>query len=107
MGYIRHTTMNSPRDSLDELLAAWRVQPRRDPQFRARVWAKVQAARSPASWPGYVRGHAVAIGGALALALMFGAMGGRSQARARAAAESERLASAYVEALDARNMRMP
>lgn len=107
MGYIRYTTMNSPRDSLDELLAVWHVRPRRDPQFRARVWARVQAARSPSSWPGYVRGHAAAIAGALALALMLGAMGGRSQARARVAAESERLASAYVEGLDARNMRMP
>jgi lipopolysaccharide biosynthesis regulator YciM len=43
----------------------------------------------------------------LALAVVLGAVGGRSQARARAAAESERLASAYVQSLDARGMTMP
>jgi len=99
--------MNSPRDSLDQLLSAWRVQPRREPQFRTQVWARIVAARPTDSWAGYLRGHAAAVAGGLALALVLGAVGGRTQARARAAAESERLATSYVQALDARSMRMP
>ena len=43
----------------------------------------------------------------VALAVVLGAFGGRSQARARVAAESERLANSYVQGLDARAMKMP
>ncbi len=99
--------MNSPRDSLDELLGAWRVRPSRDPQFRARVRERLRAAPTPASWSGYVRGHAGVIAAVMAVAVVLGAVGGRSQARAHVAADSDRLASAYVQALDARTMRMP
>ena len=63
----------------------WRVVPTRAPQFRAEVWA---------------------VAGALALAVVLGAVGGRSQARALAAAESARLASAYVQGMDARAIVM-
>jgi hypothetical protein len=99
--------MNSPKDSLDQVLSAWRVRPRRDEQFRTQVWARIAAGRPAESWTGYLRGHAGAVAGVLALAVVLGAIGGRSQARARVAAESDRLATTYVQALDARSMRMP
>ena len=99
--------MKSPPDPLDPLLATWQVHPPRTPEFRRQVWARIQAVGTPATWPGYVRLHAGVIVGALAVAVMLGALGGRSQARARVAAESEQLASAYVQGLDARSMRMP
>ena len=89
------------------MLKAWRVVPAGAPQFRAEVWVRIGRAGKPESWPGYLRGHTAAVAGALALAVVLGAVGGRSQARARAAAESERLASAYVQSLDARGMTMP
>ena len=102
--------MNSSRESLEQLLPVWRVQPRRDPQFRAQVWERIAEAQRtgavPVSWTGFARGHAAMVVGALALALVAGAIGGRSQARARVAAESARIATAYVQSLDARSMAM-
>lgn len=99
--------MKSSRDPLDDVLATWRVQPRRDAPLRARVAARLAAGKPAESWTGYLRGNAAAVSGLLALAVVLGAIGGRSQARARAAAESERLANAYVQALDARTMLKP
>ena len=93
-------------DSLSHMMKDWRVVPKRAPQFRAEVWARVGGAKKTESWPGYLRGHAAAVAGALALAVVVGAVGGRSQARALAAAESARLASAYVQGMDARAIVM-
>jgi hypothetical protein len=53
-----------------------------------------------------LRGHIAVVAGAVAVALVGGAGGGRSQARALAAAESARLASAYVQGMDARAIVM-
>ena len=47
------------------------------------------------------------LGGALALALVVGALSGRERARSRVAAESAQLAAAYVQGLDARSMTTP
>ena len=96
-----------PNDPLSRLLKAWRVAPPSTGRFRAEVWARVGGAGQAESWAGYLRGHPAAVAGALALAIVLGAMGGRSQARARAAAESERLAHSYVQGLDARAMKLP
>ena len=99
--------MKSPEEdgSLTRALADWRVAPRRDPQFRTAVWARIEAARSAPSWNGYARRHAPALAGALAVALVLGAWVGREQARARVAADRDVIARAYVQALDARTMR--
>lgn len=94
-------------DPLSRVLKDWRVAPARAPQFRAEVWARIGSAGKAESWAGYLRGHPAAVAGALALAVVLGAVGGRSQARARAAAESERLAHSYVQGLDARAMKLP
>ena len=89
-------------DSLSRVLQDWRVVPARAPQFRAEVWARIGARKEAESWIGYLRGHIAVVAGALALAVVVGAVGGRSQARALAAEESARLASAYVQGMDAR-----
>jgi hypothetical protein len=101
--------MNSPEknDPLDSALGGWQVRPPRDPGFRGRVWARIEAAKAPVTWPRYVRTHPVAMAGGLAAALVVGAISGREQAQARAAAASSQLAANYVQAMDARLMKMP
>ena len=86
-------------------LAAWRIKPSRNPQFRAAVWARVEAGRRDGSWRGYARAHAPVLAGALAAAVVAGAWIGREQARARVAADRAAIATQYVRALDARTMR--
>jgi outer membrane lipoprotein SlyB len=97
--------MNLPQDSLSRTLAAWRVGPRRDPQFRAAVHARI-AGGAGTSWAAFARAHAPLVAGALAVAMVLGALTGREQARARVAADNGRIASAYVQSLDARAMAM-
>lgn len=101
--------MNSPdsSDTLSRLLDAWRLEPPRDPRFRAAVSARLHPDARRAAWPDYLRAHAGAVAVTLVLAVVAGALTGREQARARLAAERERLAASYVQALDARAMAMP
>ncbi|MSU48119.1 MAG: hypothetical protein EXS37_03355 [Opitutus sp.] len=98
---------SEPPDSLSRTLASWQVEPTRQPQFRAEVWARIHAAAVPPPWQVFARQHAGLVGGALALAVVAGGLLGHERARARAAAESAQLANAYVQRLDARSMRMP
>ncbi|MEY4939098.1 MAG: hypothetical protein RIQ93_833 [Verrucomicrobiota bacterium] len=100
--------MNSPEtfDTLARVMRAWRLQPPRNPEFRAGVWQRLRAGQ-PLSWAGYVRAHAAPVAATLALAVAVGALTGREQARARVAAERAELAASYVKALDARSMVMP
>jgi hypothetical protein len=94
-------------DFLPKTLATWQVQPPRHPQFRAAVWARLEAGRQPAAWTGYFRRHTSVVVGTVALAIVAGALGGREHAQARIAADNQRMAAAYVEALDARLMQTP
>lgn len=96
---------SKPDESLSRTLADWRVTPPRDPQFRTTVWARIEAARRAPSWAGYVRLHAPAMAAALTIAVVLGAWIGREQARTRVEADRNEIASAYVQALDARTMR--
>lgn len=100
--------MNSPEtnDFLSRALADWRVAPPRNPQFRAAVRGRIEAARAVVSWPGYARAHAVVVAGALGLAVLVGGWVGREQAQARVAAKRAEMATAYVQSLDARAMTM-
>ena len=100
--------MNAPQsnDPLSRVLKEWRVAPPRTAEFRTDVWVRIGARKEAESWIGYLRGHIAVVAGALALAVVVGAVGGRSQARALAAAESARLASAYVQGMDARAIVM-
>lgn len=99
--------MNSSPDPLDPVLGAWRVQPTRQPEFRAQVWSRVAAAGQPENWARFARAHPAVVSGALGVALVVGALSGREQARAHTVAESNKLAAAYVQSLDARTMTLP
>ena len=94
-------------DSLSRALAGWRVAPGRNAEFRAAVWARIEAARSAVSWPGYARAHAAVLAGAMALAIIGGGWAGTERAQARVAAERAEIVNAYVQSLDARTMTMP
>jgi hypothetical protein len=94
-------------DPLSRTLADWRVAPRPHPQFRAAVWARIDTARGAASWSSFTRAHLAAVAGAVAIAILAGAVTGRERARARVETERGQLANAYVQAMDARTMRMP
>ena len=96
-----------PPDPLSRTVAAWRVAPPRQPQFRGGVWARIEAGARALPWRVYARQHAAAVAGALAVAIVAGAFFGHGRARARAAFESAQLAAAYVQGLDARSMQMP
>jgi hypothetical protein len=95
------------QDPVSATLSDWRIQPSRDPQFRTQVWNRIAAANGNATWAGYVRAHTGAIAAGLAAAVVVGAFSGRGQARAQIAAERDHLATVYVQALDARTMKMP
>ena len=93
--------------SLSRVLADWRVEPERNPQFRAEVWARIEAAEAAPSWSDYARGHAAWVAGVFALAAVVGAFSGREEARARREVDRAAVAAAYVHSLDARWMRSP
>jgi len=99
--------MNTTPDPLDSTLAAWRVQPTPEPQFRVQVWSRIAAASQSVNWTRFARAHPALVSGALGAALVVGAWTGREQARSHAATESSRLAAAYVQSLDARTMTLP
>jgi hypothetical protein len=101
--------MSSPHlpESLARTLADWRVAAPRNPQFRTAVWQRIEAARRAPTWTGYVRAHGALVAGALMVAVVLGAWGGRERARARDAAARDALVAEYVHGLDARWMRLP
>ncbi len=101
--------MNSPHPSepLSRTLADWRVVPHRNPQFRAEVAQRIAAARRAPTWTGYIRARGPLVAGALTIAMVLGAWGGRERARARDAAARDALVAEYVHGLDARWMRLP
>lgn len=94
-------------DSLSRALADWQLTPGRNPQFRPSVWARIAAARRPATWVNFARAHLGALAAAVTMALLVGGWAGREQARAAVEADRERLARAYVQSLDARAMWRP
>ena len=94
-------------DDLSRELACWRLNPPADPGFRTAVRARLDAATGQGGWLAYVRQHAGAVAASLVLAVAAGALGGWGSARARAGADREHLARAYVEQFDPRMARMP
>jgi hypothetical protein len=94
-------------DPLSRALATWRVAPRRNPRFRAEVWARIETVRRVPTWSGYLRAHGALVAGALAVAVVTGAWRGREEARERNATARAELVAEYVHGLDARWMRSP
>lgn len=102
--------MNSSESdkSLSRVLAGWRLQPRRDPQFRPSVQARIMTGTgTDRDNAGLFRLQSIWLAGALAVAVMVGAWGGREEARRRTELDRTAMAAAYVRGLDARQMRMP
>jgi hypothetical protein len=100
-----HRMSSSPTpDFPSQLLSAWRVAPRRNPGFRAAVWARLEAGADALPWWRYARQHALVVGGAMALAVVLGGVTGHGWARARVESDRAQLAAAYVGSLDARAM---
>jgi len=99
--------MNDPeRDAaLDRDLASWRLNPPRNPGFRAAVHARLE---DPAAetWTHFLRRHAAAVGTAGLLALLAGSWIGWEGAVARADADRAALVRSYVQSLDARAMAL-
>jgi hypothetical protein len=98
---------SSERNDVSRTLGDWEVRPQRDPGFRSAVWARIERVKARRSWTGYARSHAAVLAGALAVALAVGGWVGRERAQARVAADRAQIASAYVQALDARTMSLP
>ncbi len=97
----------NPSEPLARALSDWRVASHRNPQFRAEVWQRIEAARRTPTWTNYLRAHGALVASALMIAIMLGAWGGRERARARDAAARDALVAEYVHGLDARWMRLP
>lgn len=94
---------NEPNDSLSRTLAAWRVAPASDPNFRPAVWRRINR-RARESWPAYLRAHVAGWSVAAALAVAAAGWAGHAAARARLAAERDRMVVAYLGAIDPRVM---
>lgn len=86
-------------------LSDWNVNPSRNPEFRANVWARIESASRPANWARFAVMHPAIVAGALAAALVAGAWTGAAEARNRTAADRAVIAANYVHSLDARWMR--
>lgn len=94
-------------DDLSATLAHWRVNPPSNPAFRAAVRARLDSDESSLPWRSFARRHAVFVASLLGVASVGGALGGQVSARLQVAAARERLASTYVQSLDARAMGQP
>jgi len=93
--------MNTPRDSLSEVLQSWRVKPLADPDFRAAVWRRI-GRPADVSWPAYLRAHTTAWSLAAVLALGVAGFAGHAMAQARIQADREAIVVSYLVELDPR-----
>ena len=93
--------MNDTNDPFSEALADWRVNPPRDPSFRAGVWARVEAMRRE-PWAAYVRRHALTSGLALLDVVAAGGWIGMRQAHVRVDQDRAMLVQVYLEKIDSR-----
>jgi len=93
--------MNSPRNQLSDTLRDWRVTPPADPNFRHQVWQRLNR-QIPASWPAYLRGHAVAWMLVTLLTVSAAALTGHATAQAKVRADRETMVVSYLVDLDPR-----
>lgn len=97
--------MNPPHKPLSEVLHDWKVNPPVDPLFRHSVWQRLNR-QIPASWPAYLRGHAVGWILVTVLTVSGAALTGHAAAQIRVRADREKLAVTYLMDLDPRVQAM-
>ena len=93
--------MKSSRDSLDDRLQGWRVNPSPDPGFRHSVWQRINRGKRE-TWPNYIRSHAAALALVAAVTMGAAAYTGSTLARAQVQADRETLVATYLVDLDPR-----
>jgi hypothetical protein len=93
--------MNPPQNPLSAVLRDWRVEPPADPNFRHRVWARLDR-QLPSTWPAYLRGHALAWMLVTVLTVSAAALTGQAAAKARVRADREMMVVNYLVDLDPR-----
>lgn len=90
-----------PNDSIDRDLAAWRLVPKAQPNFRPQVWLQIQA-RSRPTWVAYVGARSGAWCLAAILTITAAGWAGVAAGRARFESQREAMAVSYLVALDPR-----
>ena len=103
--YWSAATMNTPEpnEPLARTLAAWRVNPPMNPNFRPAVWQMIQQ-RARETWASYVRAHRLSWSLVALVAVMAAGWTGRSVAQAKLDAEREEMVVSYLGNLDPRVM---
>ena len=95
-------TPNLNDEDLRRLLRAhWPAEVRATPEFRAGVWARIEAERrGPASWAGWLRLHLAGTAWAAAASIALAVAAGGWLATAEAEAARSREAERYVATID-------
>ena len=90
-------------DPLSRALAAWRVNPKADPNFRPAVWQRIRK-RARETWSGYVRAHLLSWSVAAGVAVVAAGWTGHTMAQAKLEAGREQMVVSYLGDLDPRVM---
>lgn len=90
-------------DPLARTLAAWRIAPPPDPNFRPGVWQRIKQ-RSAETWVAYLRTHFVAWSVAAGLAFVVAGWTGRTLAQTKLDDSRDRMVVSYLGELDPRVM---
>jgi hypothetical protein len=79
----------------------WHVSPRRNPDFRAAVWARIEAGRrAPATWAAWLRVNVRQVATLALVAITIAGAGGGFIARTQADHEREQLVQRYLASID-------
>lgn len=73
----------------------------RSPDFRANVWARIDAQRHPASWGQWLRGHALNVGLIAAACVLLAGIGGGWLAHEQSRSLRQEQLKRYVVSIDA------
>lgn len=90
-----------PNDPLARTLAAWRVRPKPDPDFRPAVWQRIKQ-RTQETWAAYIRAHLVGWSVVGVLGIAVAGWTGHSVAQAKLDAGREQMVVSYLGELDPR-----
>ena len=94
---------NHPDDPLSSTLQHWRLQPRRNRNFRDAVWQRLDR-DARLTWGSYLRGHLIGWSVTALLAVVAAGWGGHAMAQARLDAERNEMVVSYLSGLDPRVM---